>query len=97
VATLMTSLLIVLGFSVPAAIASRRIRERWLAEDQIRHLALHESPTGPPRTRDHRGHHPADTEAVLDTCSASTSSASRLPWTISAPAIRASPISPASR
>jgi hypothetical protein len=60
VATLMTSLLIVLGFSVPAAIASRRIRERWLAEDQIRHLALHGSPTGPPRTRDHRGHHPAE-------------------------------------
>jgi hypothetical protein len=29
--TLTTSLLIVLGFSVPAAIASRRIRERWMA------------------------------------------------------------------
>jgi diguanylate cyclase (GGDEF)-like protein len=41
VATLMTSLLIVLGFSVPAAIASRRIRERWLAE-------LHDSLTGLP-------------------------------------------------
>jgi hypothetical protein len=36
VVTLTTSLLIVMGFSVPAAIASRRIRERWLAEDQIR-------------------------------------------------------------
>ena len=37
VVTLTTSLLIVMGFSVPAAIASRRIRERWLAEDQIRY------------------------------------------------------------
>jgi diguanylate cyclase (GGDEF)-like protein len=48
VATLMASLFIVLGFSVPAEIASRRIRERWLAEDQIRHLALHDSITGLP-------------------------------------------------
>src|SRR3990170_1604407 len=35
VVTLTTSLLMVMGFTVPAAIASRRIRERWLAEDQI--------------------------------------------------------------
>jgi len=48
VVTLTTSLLIVMGFSVPAAIASRRIRERWLAEDKIHFLAMHDALTGLP-------------------------------------------------
>ncbi|MFQ5625514.1 MAG: putative bifunctional diguanylate cyclase/phosphodiesterase [Methyloligellaceae bacterium] len=47
-ASAMTSLLVVLGFSVPAAVAFRRIRERWKVEDQIRFLAMHDPLTGLP-------------------------------------------------
>ncbi len=48
VASLMTSLLIVLGYSIPAAIAFRRISQRWKIDDQLRYLALHDPLTGLP-------------------------------------------------
>ncbi|GAG83378.1 unnamed protein product, partial [marine sediment metagenome] len=47
-ASIMTSLLIVLGYSVPAVIAFRRIRQRWKIEDQLRFLAMHDPLTGLP-------------------------------------------------